>query len=186
MKTIINEGLDYHDLEGQMDPIVSVDEYAATMGKDSEIVTLAFTIHSEQAGKDLVSWFERGYDWVLDASVSEGEVSRGKYLVFVELNRRAAVPGRIIELIDDLYTLTDLPLRDWNIRIDKEDHPADIESLKQFIIISPHKYSEEADVEDNEKEAELNEMRIAAGLPVKTIYNADDPEMKNFKAMAGL
>ena len=136
MKTIINEGLDYHDLEGQMDPIVSVDEYASTMGKDSDIVTLAFTIHSEQAGKDLVSWFERGYDWVLDASVSEGEVSRGKYLVFVELNRRAAVPGRIIELIDDLYTLTDLPLKDWNIRIDKEDHPADIEILKQFIITS--------------------------------------------------
>ena len=83
MTKIINEGLDYHDLEGQMIPTVSVDEYSAKMGKDSEIVTLAFTIKNKQAGKDLSDWFERGYDFVLDAQVSDGEVSYGKYLVFV-------------------------------------------------------------------------------------------------------
>ena len=100
MKNIqLNEGLDYHDLEGQLEPVVSVDEYAANMGKDSDIVTIAFIIRSEQAGNDLVDWFEKGYDWVLDAQVSEGEISPGKYLVFVELNRRSSVPERIIELL---------------------------------------------------------------------------------------
>jgi hypothetical protein len=91
-KTILNEGLDHHDLEGQMIPTVTVDEYAAHMGNDSEIVTLAFTIKSEAAGNDLVDWFERGYDFVLDAQVSEGEVKPGQYLVFVEMNRRSSVP----------------------------------------------------------------------------------------------
>ena len=100
-KVIINEGLDYHDLEGQLLPQVTVDEYAAHMGNDSEIVTLAFTIRSEAAGNDLVDWFERGYDFVLDAQVSEGEVKPGQYLVFVEMNRRSSVPKRIIELLDD-------------------------------------------------------------------------------------
>lgn len=91
MTKILNEGLDYHDLEGQMDPTVTVDEYAAHMGRDSEIVTLSFVTHSEAAGNDLADWFERGYDYVLDAEVSDGEVSPGKYLVFVEMNRLSLI-----------------------------------------------------------------------------------------------
>ena len=72
MKQILNEGLDYMDLEGQLLPRISVDEYSAKMGKDSEIVTLAFTVKSEAAGNDLVDWLERGYDYVLDASLKIG------------------------------------------------------------------------------------------------------------------
>lgn len=182
-KTILNEGLDYHDLEGQMIPTVTVDEYAAHMGNDSEIVTLAFTIKSEAAGNDLVDWFERGYDFVLDAQVSEGEVKPGQYLVFVEMNRRSSVPKRIIELLDDLETLTAIPAKDWTIIVDEEEHSPEEEVLKQVITISPHDYREEVEVE----EEELNEMRERAGLKVKVIHaNKQDAEIKAFKSMAGL
>jgi len=182
-KTILNEGLDYHDLEGQMIPTVTVDEYAAHMGNDSEIVTLAFTIKSEAAGNDLVDWFERGYDFVLDAQVSEGEVKPGQYLVFVEMNRRSSVPKRIIELLDDLETLTDIPVKDWTIIVDEEEYSPEEEVLKQVITISPHDYREEVEVE----EEEINEMRERAGLEVKVIHaDKQDAEIKAFKAMAGL
>ena len=43
---ILTEGLDYHDMKGQIDPRVSVDEYAAKMGEDSEIVTLTLILKS--------------------------------------------------------------------------------------------------------------------------------------------
>jgi len=182
-KTILNEGLNYHDLVGQMIPTVTVDEYAAHMGEDSEIVTLAFTIKSEAAANDLVDWFERGYDWVLDAQVSEGEVKPGQYLVFVEMNRRTSVPKRIIELIDDLETLTDLPVKDWTIIVDEEEHSPEEDILKQVITISPHDYREEVEVE----EEEINEMRERAGLEVKPIHaEKQDADIKAFKAMAGL
>jgi hypothetical protein len=182
-KTILNEGLDYHDLEGQMIPTVTVDEYAAHMGNDSEIVTLAFTIKSEAAGNDLVDWFERGYDFVLDAQVSEGEVKPGQYLVFVEMNRRSSVPKRIIELLDDLETLTAIPVKDWTIIVDEEEHSPEEEVLKQVITISPHDYREEVEVE----EEELNEMRERAGLEIKVIHaDKQDAEIKAFKSMAGL
>ena len=182
-KTILNEGLDYHDLEGQMLPIVSVDEYAAHMGKDSEIVTLAFTVNSEAAGNDLVDWFERGYDWVLDAQVSEGEVKPGKYLVFVEMNRRTSVPKRIVELLDDLETLTALPVKDWTVIVDSEEYEADEDILKQVITISPHDYRETVEKD----EEEINEMRERAGLDVKPIHaDKQDADIKAFKSMAGL
>ena len=182
-KTILNEGLDYHDLEGQMIPTVTVDEYAAHMGNDSEIVTLAFTIKSEAAGNDLVDWFERGYDFVLDAQVSEGEVKPGQFLVFVEMNRRSSVPKRIIELLDDLETLTAIPVKDWTIIVNEEEYSPEEEVLKQVITISPHDYREEKEVE----EEEINEMRERAGLEVKAIHaDKQDAEIKAFKSMAGL
>ena len=182
-KTILNEGLEYHDLEGQMLPIVSVDEYAAHMGNDSEIVTLAFTIKSEAAGNDLVDWFERGYDFVLDAQVSEGEVKPGQYLVFVEMNRRSSVPKRIIELLDDLETLTAIPVKDWTIVVDEEEHSPEEDILKQVITISPHDYRETEEVE----EEEINEMRERAGLEVKVLHaDKQDAEIRAFKSIAGL
>jgi len=180
-RRIINEGLDYLDMVDQIEPTVSVDEYSAKMGKDSDIVTLAFTVNSEAAGNDLVDWFERGYDWVLDANISEGELSPGKYLVFVEMKRRTKVPERIIELIEDLETLTDLSVKDWTVNIDEEDYDADTEVLKQKITISPHEYREE-----NEDEEELNEMRHRAGLNTVNLHGEPDSELKAFISMAGL
>jgi hypothetical protein len=180
-RRIINEGLDYLDMVDQIEPTVSVDEYSAKMGKDSDIVTLAFTVNSEAAGNDLVDWFERGYDWVLDANISEGELSPGKYLVFVEMKRRTKVPERIVELIEDLETLTDLSVKDWTVNIDEEDYDADTEVLKQKITISPHEYREE-----NEDEEELNEMRHRAGLDTVNLHGEPDSELKAFISMAGL
>jgi hypothetical protein len=182
-KTILNEGLDYHDLEGQMLPVVTVDEYAAHMGEDSEIVTLAFTVKSEAAGNDLADWFERGYDWVLDSQVSEGEVKPGQYLVFVEMNRRTSVPKRIIELLDDLETLTALPVKDWTVIVDDEEYSPEEDVLKQVITISPHDYRETEEVE----EEEINEMRERAGLEVKALHaDKQDAEIRAFKSIAGL
>jgi hypothetical protein len=178
-KQLINEGLDYQDMIGQLEPTVSVDEYAAKTGTDSDVVTLAFIVHSEAVGDDLVNWFERGYDWILDASVSEGELTPGKYLVFVELKRRIATPGRIIELISGLETLTDLTVDDWTVIVDGKEHRPEEDILKELITISPHEYREE-------NEGELNEMRKRAGLETVNLYGKPDREIQAYITMAGL
>lgn len=176
---IINEGLDYHDLEGIVDAVVSVDEYAAHMGKDSNIVTLAFTVQNKHAGDDLADWFERGYNFVLDAQTSEGEITVGKYLVFVEMNRRTSTPKKIVELLSDMKTLTGLDLADWTVKVDGEEYDADENVLKQVIVLSPQDYR-------NEKEGELNEMRELAGIDNVKIYDEKDAELKAFTNLAGL
>jgi len=180
-KRIINEGLDYLDMENQIEPKVSVDEYSAKVGNDSDIVTLAFTVNSEAAGNDLVDWFERGYDWILDSSLSEGELSPGKYLVFVEMKRRIAVPEHIVELLDDLETLTGMELNEWKVNIDEKNYDPDTEILKELITISPHEYRVE-----EENEEELNEMRHRAGLDTINLHGEPDSELKAFISMAGL
>jgi hypothetical protein len=179
MRKVLVEGFDYQDLVNQIDPKVTVDEYSAKMGDDDEIVTLAFTVRGKQASDDLVDWFERGYEWILDAQVSDGELVPGKYLVFVEMNRRSKAPERIIELIEDLETLTDLPLKEWTITVDEEDYDPDVEQLKSVMILSPHEYRQE-------KEDGLNEMRGHAGITPHKIYNEQDSILKDFIAKAGL
>ena len=137
----LNEGLDYHDMKGQIDSKVTVDEYAAKMGKDSDIVTLTFKVNSKLAAEDLVSWLEIGYDFILDASVSEGEIEPGKYLVFVEMKRKSNVPRKIVEVLEDLKTLTDKDVKDYTVVVDNESYDADVDVLKQVIITSPTEYA---------------------------------------------
>ena len=193
------------DMEGQLDNVITVDEYSAKMGKDSDVVTITFIVHSEQAAKDLTSWFERGYDFVLDASVSDGELEPGKYLVFVEMRRRSSVPDKICQLLEDLETLTGLELEDWKVSIEDEEYDADPKLLADHMILNPNEYKMENDTEEDleddiedeakasaeeeesaEEEAKLDEFRIRAGLePSKIVYENDEYIM-NLKAMAGM
>ncbi len=182
--------LDYMDLEGQIKDKITIDEYAAKMGKDSDIVTVTFTTNSKLAAKDLVTWFERGYDFVLDASVSDGEIEPGKWLVFIEMDRRSKVPNRIVTLLQDLETLTGIELDDWTVEIDGEEYESSEETMKEKMILNPNEYesakgSEDEDEETEETEGELNEMRLRAGLDVKTTY-VEDEYIKNLKAIAGM
>lgn len=179
MKRVINEGLDYMDFEKIISSKVTVDEYSAKSGKDEDIVTVAFTVKGEQAAEDLVDWFERGYDFVHDAEVSDGEIDLGKYVVFVEMTRRSKVPERIIELLEDLETLTGLKLKDWTVSIEEEDFEADLNVLKQKIITIPSDYRKL-------KETELNEMRELSGVEPHKIFDTQDSDIKNFKSLAGL
>jgi len=183
----LNESLDYMDMVGQIEPKITVDEYAAKMGKDKNIVTLTFNIKSKLAAEDLVSWFERGYEFVLDASVSDGEIEPGEYLVFVEIERRSKVPSRIIRLLSELEPLTGIKMRDWTVEIEGADFDADEEIIRQNMILNPNEYAArtEAEAEDDEN-AELNEVRNLAGIESTRLAYEEDTYIKNLKAMAGM
>jgi hypothetical protein len=180
MKTYITEGLDYHDLVGQVVPKITVDEYAAKMGDDKDVVTLTFIVKSKQAALDLVDWFEKGYDFILDASLSDGEIEVGKWLIFVEMDRRFKVPERIVEILDDLKTLTDIPLKDWEVEVDGESYDANEKVLRQVIIVNPNEYTI-----DKENEEDLNEMRLRAGLDTHQVYD-DNEYTRYIKSLAGM
>lgn len=177
----LNESLKYLDMERQMMPILNIDQYESKIGDNSDYVTVSFTMNSKEASKDLCSWLERGYDWVVDAETSPGEVSKGKFLVFVELNRRLKVPERIIEMLSDLETLTGLKIEDWQLNIGDKFLPATEQSIKDNITLSPHAYKQV----HNQDESELNEMRSLAGLEPHTTYVADE-EIKLMQRQAGI
>jgi hypothetical protein len=178
--------LDYLDFKDILYNTVTIDEYAARMGEDADIITLTFKISSKLAAEDLVIWFERGYDFVLDASISSGELEPGVWLVFVELERRLKAPERIIKLLEDLYTLTGYELKDWEILLEGDPIKADVKSLKTQMILNPHKYRIEKEIDKEDENELLENYKIIAGLNISPKNKKYDEELEHLRSIARL
>lgn len=174
----ITEGLNYKDMEGQITPTLGVDQFKSQIGEDSDIIVLNFIVSGKDVGDDLVAWFERGYDWIIDADVSPGEVLDKKFYVFAEMNRTSTAPRRIMELLDDLYTLTDIKKDDWKLKIDDKKYPASEKIISKLVPCSAAKYKER-------NESDLNEWRQIAGLPTVSTHQ-NDQELVAWKRRAGI
>lgn len=172
------EGLQYKDLEGMMKSTIHVDEFSSKMGEDEDIIVLSFFVRDRQAAKDLVSWFEKGYDFVLDADMSPGEIKPNRYLVYMEMRRRNSAPANIQELLDDMTTLTDYQPDDWIMVYQGQNHPWNPETFAKLVPLSPKEYRAT-------KEADLNEWRTAAGLDTKQVFERDSL-MKSLQNAAGI
>lgn len=182
MKQILTEGLKHNDMKDLVIPVLGIDRYESAIGSNDDIITLDFMVKGESAASDLAEWFERGYDWVIDADCSPGEVQKGKYAVFVEINRRTKSPEQIIEMLDDLQTLTELEVGDWKVKIKDAEIATTPEAIRKSIELSPHEYRETHPDEENS----LNEWREIAGVPMKTTVSTDSEDIKRIKRQAGL
>ena len=60
-------GLREKDLRSMVYDIFEIDSFASKMGEDKDIVTVSFSVKDQLAAKDLESFIEKGYAWVLDA-----------------------------------------------------------------------------------------------------------------------
>lgn len=174
----LNEGLGYKDLEGIMKPTIHIDEFSSKMGEDSDIIVVSFFVRDRQAARDLTAWFEKGYDFVLDADTSPGEIKPNRYLVYLEMRRRNAAPRQIDEILDDLSTLTEYASSDWIMVYKKRKHAWNPETFAQLVPLTPNEYRERT-------QSDLNEVRVAAGIVTKNIYPRD-ADMRAMQAAAGI
>lgn len=161
-----------------MKPTIHVDEFASKMGDDDDIIVLSFFVRSKMAAKDLANWFEKGYDFVMDADTSPGEISPGRYLVYVEIRRRSSAGRWIASMIDDLETLTEFKPSDWIMSYENKDYPFSQEEFDKIVPTSPKQYRQE-------KQQDLNEMRTAAGIQPVQIYKRSR-DIQQLQAAAGI
>jgi hypothetical protein len=128
------------DLRNLVSNIFEVDSYASKMGEDSDVVVVSFTVEDHEPALDLVNFIERGYDFVLDADATPGELKDGRYKVFVELERNRHVPENIIEILDGVKKLTGID--DFKFRYYKSfsSIPVDEETLSETIPTSKQDY----------------------------------------------
>ena len=103
-----------NDLENYVSEIFGVDSFKSKMGNDKNISVLSFEVRDQEPAKDLMNFIEKGYDFVLDADISTGENSRGKYNVFVEMERDRHLPERIDTILDEVSRLTGI--KEWKYR----------------------------------------------------------------------
>ena len=176
---LLRENLEQGDLKRLVHNELHIDEYKSKMGTDEDVCVISFKVAGKEPGADLVSFIEKGYDFVLDADVSSGEKEGGDYLVFVELQRSEELPTQIIAIMNDLMNLTEQKIEDWRVRYYKSTNDNELtpDVLADIIPLTPEAYDakygkdDEEEIIDTEPEditKDLDAMRSAAGVPVTT------------------
>jgi hypothetical protein len=168
-KLQLNENLEMGDLKRLVHDELHIDEYKSKMGDDADVCVVSFKVAGKEPAIDLVSFVEKGYDYVLDADVSSGEKEGGDYLVFVELDRTPELPKQIVEIMQDLMNLTEQELSDWRVRYQKSliDYDLTEESLADIIPLTPKVYNKKYK-KDQDSDKELDALKTAAGVDVTT------------------
>ena len=142
MNKMLNEGLQADDLKYLVSNTLHIDEYNSKMGQASDVVTISFKVRDIMPANDLVSFLENGYDFVLDADVSSGEVADGERLVFVEVQRKTNIYNNIDEMLEDINHLTGIKRGDWKFRWYKsnEYHSLNEENFKKIVPTTSSSY----------------------------------------------
>jgi len=181
MPKLLRENVEQGDLKRLVHNSLHIDEYKSKMGSDEDIVVLSFKVKGKNPSNDLVNFFEKGYDWVLDADVSAGEREDGDYLVFVEIARNEDTAKNIVKLLEDLMNLTEQKEDEWNFTYYKslDKHPVTIENLEAVVPLSKEEYLRQTD------NREIDQLKIAAGVDVTTKAPVND-FTESLRVAAGL
>jgi hypothetical protein len=102
----LNESLRANDLRHLVKKVFEIDSFKSKVGKDEDVCVLSFTVEQEDPAKDLENFFEMGYNFVLDADCTPGELDDGNYRVYVELERTSHLAEQILELVEGVKKIT--------------------------------------------------------------------------------
>ena len=177
----LTEGLEKNDLMRLVVPELHIDEYKSKMGKDEDIIVLSFKVNGRAPANDLVNFVEKGYEWVIDADVSAGEMDDGDFLVFIECDRVPSAATDIIQMIKDIINLTNQKLSDWKLQFRNNPDLVDAteENIRSILPLTSQDYLRRFGSK------ELDEMRTAAGVPVHTKAPKND-YTQSIRSLAGI
>lgn len=136
----LQENLKPKDLKNLVSNIFEVDSYASKMGEDTDVVVVSFTVENHEPALDLVNFIERGYDFILDADATPGELKDGRYKVFVEMERNRYVSEHIIEILDGVGKLTGIDNFKFRYYKSFNSVPVNQETLSETIPTSKQDY----------------------------------------------
>jgi hypothetical protein len=177
----VTEGLEANDLKRLVHNELHIDEYKSKMGKDEDVAVMSFKVNGKEPASDLVNFIEKGYDWVIDADISAGELDDGDFIVFVETDRVPALAENIILMMEDVMRLTNQKLSEWRLltRSSPEEHELTADNIKMLVPLTTEDYLRRFG------EKALDEMRAAAGVNIHTKAPKND-HTQSLRSLAGI
>jgi hypothetical protein len=168
----LSEGLIHGDLQYLVDNTLHFDEFDSKMGGPEDVVTVSFKVRDVMPANDLVSFLENGYDWVLDADVSTGEIRNNLRLVFLEMQRTPDLYEQLTELLKDLDHLTGIGLNEWKFRWYRQNEYEDFsgEMLRKLVPADAKSYTESVEnfnkmqAENKRLKDDIHRIRKLSGL----------------------
>jgi hypothetical protein len=151
----LTEGLQAHDLDYLVMPLISIDEYESKID-DRKAIVVGIYVTDIDPANELSGFIEKGVVPVLDTEVSPAPTEDGYYVVFIEIDRNDRFVKRLLNIIETVSNLTNVD--NWEFspyHSDKEEnYPVTAEMLKKHVNLDPNSIeirdTKEKDQEDQE------------------------------------
>jgi hypothetical protein len=173
----LSESLFEDDLKWLVDDGVLVDMHKTKLGANKDYIVLAIVVNDRTPAHDLASFIENSvYDFE-DVEVSSATDTKGRYLIYVELNRDSGAFKTINGILNDSKKLTGI--EDWKFKGMGMNSfvPFDEETFNASIIVDPIEYDrlhpevEETAKEEPSTEPERSEEEVAQEAVRESIKN---------------
>jgi len=110
----LSESLMENDLKWLVDDSVLIDMHKTKLGANKDYIVLAIIVNDRTPAHDLASFIENSvYDFE-DVEVSSATDTKGRYLIYVELNRDPGAFKTINGILNDTKRLTGI--EDWKFK----------------------------------------------------------------------
>lgn len=138
----LNESLLEDDLKWLVDDSILIDMHKTKLGANKDYIVLAIIINDRTPAHDLASFIENSvYDFE-DVEVSSATDTKGRYLIYVELNRDNGAFKTINGILTDTKRLTGI--EEWKFKGMgmNTSVPFDEETFTANIITNPSEYDQ--------------------------------------------
>lgn len=176
----LREGLEQGDLKRLVHTEMHVDDFKSKLGRDEDVVVISLKVTGKEPAVDIVNFVEKGYEWVIDADVSSGEMDDGDFIVFIECDRKPTVAANVMSMMDDLMNLTEQDISEWRVRYrNGREHELTEKNLYDMIPKTPQEYKQQFGHE------QIDKLKAAAGVKVTTKAPKND-NTENLRIAAGI
>lgn len=138
----LNEHLSENDLKWLVDDGVLIDLHKTKLGEDKDYIVLSIAVNDRTPAHDLARFIENSVYKYADVEVSPATDTKGRYLVYVEMERNADAFKIIEGILHDTNKLSGV--KSWKFKtMGVQDYlPLDQDSFMQHIITDPNLYEQ--------------------------------------------
>lgn len=151
----LNEGLDKGDLEGMVEPTITIDDFESKVDAE-QLIVVTFYVDEEWPAKDLKRFIEKTPVEIIDVDRSPSPDINGKFLVFVELERNDQFPERLIDIVGSLNNLTNIDNFKFKAYKHKGEFDLNENNIKNKVRLTPETEITESAIYEFMKESNLN------------------------------
>lgn len=154
MNKIISEHLSQNDLNWLVDDGVLIDMHKTKLGEDKDYIVLSIAVTSKTPANDLATFIENSVYKFKDVEVSPATDTKGRYLIYVELERNSEAFEVIDGILKDCSRLSGIEI--WKFKtLNLEDYILfDRESFDQYVVTDPVVYDQQHPKEETSTEDE--------------------------------
>jgi hypothetical protein len=133
--------IQHNDLEDLLITTFSIDQFKSKVGKDENVVVVAFDVKDADPAKDLSQFIETGHD-TIDVDASVGPDKDGNYKVYVELERNSKLFDAVDKILKDISRV-DNTASSFRFLAYKQDTPMDWnkENFEKSVYSSSYDYT---------------------------------------------